>query len=99
VRPPLASVVVLLRRPGDSALQGLRTAVSLALGDRPVTLLVAAGAGPALLGAPGSEVAQNLQAILAAGMPLLSESEGLGRHVTQAELMTEFLRHPLRQVF
>ncbi|MHB8510346.1 MAG: hypothetical protein ACYDGR_17145 [Candidatus Dormibacteria bacterium] len=97
----LDSIAVLLRRPGAPALQGLRTAVSLSLGDRPVTLLIMAEAVAVLAAEPGTEMADNLEALRAGGVSVVvagDEIEGADP-IGRQEVLREFARHPLRQVF
>jgi hypothetical protein len=65
---------VLLRSPeAELQLQGLRTALSLALGDRPATVYAAAGASGVLSAAADSEAGRCLVALHEAGIPIIVE--------------------------
>jgi hypothetical protein len=67
---------VLLRSPeAELQLQGLRTALSLALGDRPATVYVAAGGAGVLSAAADSEAGRCWVALREAGIPIIVEED------------------------
>jgi hypothetical protein len=97
---------VLLRSADDERLlQGLRTALSLAMGDRPATLYIAAGALDALRGSSGGEAAANLAALPEAGVAIMVEAgrdEAVppgGRRVSRAQLLAGLTAAEFQQVF
>jgi hypothetical protein len=68
--------VVVRDADAEPRLQGLRTALSLALGDRPATVyLVGDGVG-VLSAASGTEARACLEALEEAGIPIIVEAEG-----------------------
>lgn len=70
----IAPGAVLVRSPDpELQLQGLRTALSLAMGDRPAAVFVAAEAGAVLQASPDTETGQCLAALPEAGVSMLAE--------------------------
>jgi hypothetical protein len=90
--------VVLIRTlgpAGDTALQGLRTAVSLALGDRPADVVLVGEAVAVAEAAPASEAGQNLVALLEAGVRVAVEAQ----YPPRDELLAEIAAASFQQVF
>jgi hypothetical protein len=84
-------------------LQGLRTALSLALGDRPARVYVA-GAGRGVLGAAqDSEAGRCLAALREARVPVVSEAQpgatGQGGPATLAEILRQTGAAGFQQTF
>ena len=66
---------VLRSADAELQLQGLRTALSLALGDRPATVYVVGGGAAVLSAAADSEAGRCLAALKEAGIALIVEAE------------------------
>lgn len=66
---------VLRSRNAELQLQGLRTALSLALGDRPATVYLVGGGAGVLSAAADSEAGRCLVALKEAGIALIVEAE------------------------
>ena len=82
-RPATGAVVVRSRDP-ERRLQGLRTALALALGDRPADLYLL-GDGVAALDAPaGSDAAECLVGLREAGVVIVLETAGRGRRCSRS---------------
>jgi hypothetical protein len=85
-------------------LQGLRTALSLALGDRPAAVYLLEG-GSSVLSAPaGSEASSCLLALKDAGIPLMAEADGASTdaqwpRATRIELLDAIALAAFQQTF
>ena len=66
---------VLRSADAELQLQALRTALSLALGDRPATVYVVGGGAAVLSAAADSEAGRCLAALKEAGIPVIVEAE------------------------
>jgi hypothetical protein len=105
-RPSPAPGAVLVRSADDEPqLQGLRTALSLAMGDRPAGLYLA-GAGVTVLESPaGSEAEACLVALLESGVAIAVEDEGSAplahgaRRVSRAQLLAALAAAEFQQTF
>jgi hypothetical protein len=87
---------VVVRHDGEIGLQGLRTALSLALGDRPPALFLLGPALALLDAAPGSEAGECVRTLTAElGVRLWAE----GRDGDRAALLREAAGPSLAQVF
>jgi hypothetical protein len=98
---PEGAVVIRSSDP-ELQLQGLRTALSLALGDRPARVYLA-GAGRAVLSAAGdSESGRCLVALREARIPVLAEAgaeAGDSERVTPAEILAQLEAASFQQTF
>jgi hypothetical protein len=97
---------VLLRSADDPRLlQGLRTGLSLAMGDRPATVYVTATARDALRRSTSGEVAANLGTLPEAGVAILVEAgpgDGVppgARRASRARLLRGVAAADFAQVF
>lgn len=73
MRPAATGAVLLRSGDPEAVLQGLRTAVSLALGDRPARVFALRPASDALTAATG-ETADALEALVEAGVAITVEA-------------------------
>ena len=72
----VAPGAVLIRsRDPELQLQGLRTALSLSMGDRPATVFLAGDGAAVLQQSAGSEAGQNLEALGQAGVAIVAERQ------------------------
>ena len=100
---PEGAVVIRSADP-ELQLQGLRTALSLALGDRPASVYLA-GAGRAVLAAADdSEAGRCLVALQEARIPVLAEGgagdpAGHAEAVTLAEILAQTTAASFQQTF
>jgi hypothetical protein len=93
---PLPEGAVVIRGADpEEQLQGLRTALSLALGDRPARVYVT-GPGRAVLASDGdSEAGRCLVALREAGIPVIAEGAG----VTRVEILVQSGAASFQQTF
>ena len=89
-------IAVVIRSDGETGLQGLRAALSLALGDRPPVLCLLGPAVGLLDAAPGSETAACVQSLKA---ELDVELRVEGRDGDRAALLRACAAFRLQQVF
>lgn len=85
-------------------LQGLRTALSLALGDRPATVYVVGGGVAVLSAAVDTEAGRCLVALTEAGIPVIVEAEAGPaddeiQRLPRIELLDAIARAEFQQTF
>jgi hypothetical protein len=85
-------------------LQGLRTALSLALGDRPAAVYLVGEGVAVLTVAAESEAGRCLAALQEAGIPLVVEAEAApvvvgSQHLRRAEMLGAIARSEFQQTF
>ena len=95
---------VLRSADAELQLQGLRTALSLALGDRPATVYVVGGGAAVLSAVADSEAGRCLVALKEAGIPVLIEAEaGVSdddhQRLPRIELLEAIARAEFQQTF
>ena len=82
--------MVIRRGEGDAALQGLRTALSLSLGDRRPALFLLGSAADVLGADPASEAGQCLATLRAAGVPIVVDTSTPPSHAIAAAAAADF---------
>jgi hypothetical protein len=105
-RPSPAPGAVLVRSAeAERQLQGLRTALSLAMGDRPAGLYLAGGGVTALVAPPGSEAEACLTALLESGVAIVAEAQASAplahgaRRVSRSQLLAALAAAEFQQTF
>jgi hypothetical protein len=76
--------VLIRSRDPELQLQGLRTALSLSMGDRPATVYLAGDGAAVLDSSAGSEAGQNLEALGEAGVAVVAERQASASRAGQS---------------
>ncbi|MGB2940779.1 MAG: hypothetical protein WBD38_10845 [Candidatus Dormiibacterota bacterium] len=102
---PVPGAVLVRSADAEHQLQGLRTALSLAMGDRPAGLYLAGGGVTALEALPGSEAEACLTALVESGVAIVAEDEGStplahgARRVSRSQLLAALAEAEFQQTF